>query len=205
MDFIKKLWNKYRNWLGDVVWYKNWKIWLSVAIIVMLTIIGDIQNKNEQVVAEQTRIEQEAQMEKEKQEQEELAKQQEEERQKQLKKQEEEKEQKKKEQEEQREQQEEIDQKVNVALKEWSSEYPDAIIDIDINDLVVRVMLSNEFDLLLDSEKQEIITNTGSNINIIAKSAGKEEDVDVIYYNTSNNEIGSYKKTILGDYKTKLK
>ena len=40
-EVLSKLWNGYRNWLGDVVWYKNWKVWLSVVVILMLGALGD--------------------------------------------------------------------------------------------------------------------------------------------------------------------
>ena len=40
-EIFSKLWNGYRNWLGDVVWYKNWKVWLSVVVILMLGALGD--------------------------------------------------------------------------------------------------------------------------------------------------------------------
>ena len=40
-EVLSKLWNGYRNWLGDVVWYKNWKVWLSVVVVLMLGALGD--------------------------------------------------------------------------------------------------------------------------------------------------------------------
>src|SRR5690554_6162120 len=40
-EVLSKLWNGYRNWLGDVVWYKNWKVWLSVVVVLMLGAFGD--------------------------------------------------------------------------------------------------------------------------------------------------------------------
>lgn len=67
-NILNKLWKTYKNWLGDIAWYKNWKVWLSVGIIIVLTVIGDVQNKEEKAIAEEQRIQQEEQIEKEEKE-----------------------------------------------------------------------------------------------------------------------------------------
>lgn len=37
-NIFKKIWNSYRNWLGDKTWYKNWKVWLSIFVIMAIAI-----------------------------------------------------------------------------------------------------------------------------------------------------------------------
>lgn len=37
---FSKLWNSYKNWLGDVVWYKNWKVWFSVVVVLVIGAFG---------------------------------------------------------------------------------------------------------------------------------------------------------------------
>ena len=37
---LSKLWNSYKNWLGDVVWYKNWKVWFSVVVVLVIGAFG---------------------------------------------------------------------------------------------------------------------------------------------------------------------
>lgn len=59
MDAVKNMWNKYREWLGDKVWYKNWKVWLS--IIVVLAIAGAGRSADEIETAEEKEVPQETQ------------------------------------------------------------------------------------------------------------------------------------------------
>ena len=69
-EVLSKLWNGYRNWLGDVVWYKNWKVWLSVVVILMLGALGD--SDEPEVGAEDNEPEIEEVVEKEEPESEEI-------------------------------------------------------------------------------------------------------------------------------------
>lgn len=55
MDAVKNMWNKYRSWLGDKVWYKNWKVWLSV--ILVMGIAGAFADEDEEVEAEEPTFE----------------------------------------------------------------------------------------------------------------------------------------------------
>lgn len=59
-NVFKKIWNAYRNWLGDVVWYKNWKVWLSVAIVFVVGMTGDSQTDD--VEAEEPVVEEVAEI-----------------------------------------------------------------------------------------------------------------------------------------------
>lgn len=209
MDFIKKIWKKYKDWLGDTVWYKNWKVWLTITILIVLGFIGETQNRKEEQHLAEERIEMEQIAEQDALKEEKLEQDRKEEEiilnAEKEKEEEKKKEEKKLEREQDEQEQKEEDKKIKEALDEWRKEYPDIILNIKVFDLIVDVMMANNFDLLLDSEKQEVIMTIGSNVNEIAKIEGKEEDVDVIFYNTSENEIGSYRKTMLGEYKTKLK
>lgn len=211
MKFIKDVWNKYLDWIrgADKPFYKNERIWISIIVFIALAGIGEISNRNNEKQAEAERIELEqaqAKEEKEKEEQEKaeaekLAAEQEEREKEEQKK----KKQKEKEEMEEKERLEEQDKKTQKALNEWAAENPEAIIDTQVYDLIINIMLPNDFDNLNDSEKEEVIKSLGSTANNISRTEGKEEDVNVIFINTSNNELGSYKKTLLGEYKTKLK
>lgn len=44
-NVINRLWNSYRSWLGDKIWYKNWKVWLS--IFVVMAIVGTSEDVEE--------------------------------------------------------------------------------------------------------------------------------------------------------------
>lgn len=56
---------KYKNWLGDKVWYKNWKVWLSVFIV--FGIIGAfIDDEEPEAQADEPEIEEVAEVEEEK-------------------------------------------------------------------------------------------------------------------------------------------
>ena len=81
INFFKKVWNVYRNWLGDKVWYKNWKVWLSVFVVLAIAGLGDsdepeaestepsteeiAQNELKQQEEEQKKAEEEEQKQKE--------------------------------------------------------------------------------------------------------------------------------------------
>lgn len=56
-EVLSKLWNSYRNWLGDVVWYKNWKVWLSVVVVLMLGAFGDSDEPEVEAEANEPEIE----------------------------------------------------------------------------------------------------------------------------------------------------
>ncbi len=83
INFFKKVWNIYRNWLGDKVWYKNWKVWLSVFVVLAIAGIGETDEseaeseepETEEVTHEEIQEEQEKK-EQEKKEREEAEKQQ---------------------------------------------------------------------------------------------------------------------------------
>lgn len=40
-NVFTKVWKGYRNWLGDKVWYKNWKAWLSIALVLAIAAPSD--------------------------------------------------------------------------------------------------------------------------------------------------------------------
>lgn len=40
VNALKNIWNSYKNWLGDKVWYKNWKVWLSVLVVLGVAGMG---------------------------------------------------------------------------------------------------------------------------------------------------------------------
>ena len=56
-EVLSKLWNVYRNWLGDVVWYKNWKVWLSVVVVLALGTFGDSDEAEVETEANEPEIE----------------------------------------------------------------------------------------------------------------------------------------------------
>lgn len=39
-NFFRKIWNGYKNWLGNKVWYKNWKVWLSIFVVFIIATPG---------------------------------------------------------------------------------------------------------------------------------------------------------------------
>lgn len=37
---FKDIWNRYKDWLGDKTWYKNWKVWLSILVVLGIAGMG---------------------------------------------------------------------------------------------------------------------------------------------------------------------
>lgn len=70
MKMLNNIWNKYKSWLGNTIWYKNWKFWLTVVIIIILGTIGDFQNQEEEqrVAKEQIVMQKKSEKEQEKRE-----------------------------------------------------------------------------------------------------------------------------------------
>lgn len=64
---LKNIWNSYKNWLGDKVWYKNWKVWLSVLVVLGVAGMGTDAEADE---AESEEPEQEEVVEEKKEEKE---------------------------------------------------------------------------------------------------------------------------------------
>lgn len=56
-EVLGKLWNGYRNWLGDVVWYKNWKVWFSVVVILVIGALGDSEEPDVEAEANEPKVE----------------------------------------------------------------------------------------------------------------------------------------------------
>lgn len=97
------------------------------------------------------------------------------------------------------------DEEVKELIQGWVAEngYTDAIVDVRVNDLLVDIMVHSVIDLYGDNQKEEIFTTLGSQLNAELVAQGYEEK-DFRFYNTAENEIGSYRITVLGDYKTEL-
>src|SRR5699024_2791095 len=99
----------------------------------------------------------------------------------------------------------ENDEELKNKLNSLKTEYSNTIVDIRVYDALVDIMINSNFDNLGSNQKQELLTNISKKVNEIALENGEKEEKDVTFYNTSENKIGSYKRSLLGDFETKLK